>query len=209
MEPILYILLGAGLTAAGTLAWARLAGFLSQSPADFAGKAPRFDIRERLRGPIACEGVVYGPVGRVVSRFVAEMQVDWTGDTGRMTEDFHYDDGSTQHRFWDLSVAEDGTIRAAAPDIVGEASGRQEGAGVVLRYRLRLPDSAGGYVLDATDWMYLMENGTIMNHSQFRKFGFKVAELVATMRPAIAEAADASEVTEADETGAGSSMAAE
>jgi hypothetical protein len=32
--------------------------------------------------------------------------------------------------------------------------------------------------------MYLMENGAIMNRSQFRKFGIKVAELVATMRPA-------------------------
>ena len=27
-----------------------------------------------------------------------------------------------------------------------------------------------------------MENGTIINRSQFRKFGIKVAELVATMR---------------------------
>jgi len=33
-----------------------------------------------------------------------------------------------------------------------------------------------------TDWMYLTENGTVMNRSQFRKFGIKVAELVATMR---------------------------
>jgi hypothetical protein len=31
--------------------------------------------------------------------------------------------------------------------------------------------------------MYLMQNGTIINRSQFRKFGIKVAELVATMRP--------------------------
>ena len=29
-----------------------------------------------------------------------------------------------------------------------------------------------------------MENGVIINRSQFRKFGIKVAELVATMRPA-------------------------
>ena len=33
-----------------------------------------------------------------------------------------------------------------------------------------------------TDWMYLVENGTVINRSQFRKFGVKVAELVATMR---------------------------
>ncbi len=38
-------------------------------------------------------------------------------------------------------------------------------------------------MLDVVDWMYVMENGTIMNRSQFRKFGIKVAELVATMRP--------------------------
>jgi len=33
-------------------------------------------------------------------------------------------------------------------------------------------------------WMYVVENGSIMNRSQFRKFGIKVAELVATMRKA-------------------------
>jgi hypothetical protein len=32
--------------------------------------------------------------------------------------------------------------------------------------------------------MYLAPNGNIVNRSQFRKFGIKVAELVATMRPA-------------------------
>ena len=41
----------------------------------------------------------------------------------------------------------------------------------------------GGHVLNVVDWMYLMENGTIMNRSQFTKFGITVAELVATMRP--------------------------
>ena len=46
-----------------------------------------------------------------------------------------------------------------------------------------LPQDAGGHTLDTTDWMYLMSNGSIMNRSQFRKFGIKVAELVATMRP--------------------------
>lgn len=32
-------------------------------------------------------------------------------------------------------------------------------------------------------WMYLSDNGTILNRSQFRKFGIRVAEMVATMRP--------------------------
>jgi len=33
-----------------------------------------------------------------------------------------------------------------------------------------------------TDWMYLAPGGTIVNRSQFRKYGIKVAELVATMK---------------------------
>ena len=52
-----------------------------------------------------------------------------------------------------------------------------------MLYKLRLPPAAGGHVLDVTDWMYLGENGTVMNRSQFSKFGIKVAELIATMRP--------------------------
>jgi len=38
-------------------------------------------------------------------------------------------------------------------------------------------------VLKTVDWMYLTPDGTIVNRSQFRKFGIKVAELVATLRP--------------------------
>ena len=31
--------------------------------------------------------------------------------------------------------------------------------------------------------LYTVENGTLMNRSEFRKFGIKVGALVATMRP--------------------------
>jgi len=52
---------------------------------------------------------------------------------------------------------------------------------------IRLPEKSGGHVLNTVDWMYLAPNTTIVNRSQFRKYGVKVAELVATMRPARAE----------------------
>ena len=52
-----------------------------------------------------------------------------------------------------------------------------------LKYRIVLPKESGGHTLDVTDWLYLAENGAILNRSEMRKFGIKVAELVATMRP--------------------------
>lgn len=182
MDPILYILFGAVLAFSLLAVAGRYVGFRAQRPADYEGTTPAFDLREHLSGPILCEGVIYGPTGRVSSRFVAEMEGKWEGNKGTMTEVFHYDSGAVQHREWRLTLGNDGRIKAEADDLVGPGEGRQQGGAVVLNYRIRLPESAGGHVLDTTDWMYIVENGAIMNRSQFRKYGIKVAELVATMR---------------------------
>ncbi|MGV6839670.1 MAG: DUF3833 domain-containing protein [Planktomarina sp.] len=161
----------------------RLVGFAAQKPANYEHTTPNFDIRERLNGTIACEGVIYGPFGRVVSKFVATFYASWDGNTGTMKEEFTYDSGKTQTRQWTLQVDANGKISATAPDLVGTGHGQQSGGAVQLKYRIKLQEDAGGHVLNATDWMYLMENGVIMNRSQMRKFGIKVAELVAVMRP--------------------------
>jgi hypothetical protein len=182
MEPVALVLMGAVLTL--TLVWAqrRYWSFRGQSPAEFDGKGPEFDLRQHLNGPLLCEGVIYGPTGRVSSRFVADFEAKWDGNEGRMTERFRYDTGAVQDREWHLTLGNDGSIKARAPDVVGVGTGQQKGSAVLLEYKIRLPEASGGHVLDATDWMYLVENGTIMNRSQFRKYGITVAELVATMR---------------------------
>jgi hypothetical protein len=182
MTTTMLILLGVLLALIALAVRRRFIGFRTQRPADLAGTTPRFDLRAHLAGPILCEGVIYGPTGRVASRFVAEMEGVWEGNSGVLKERFHYDSGRIQDREWRLFLSNDGSIRAEADDVVGPGEGRAEGAGVQLRYRIKLDDEAGGHVLNVTDWMYLMENGTIMNRSQFTKFGITVAELVATMR---------------------------
>lgn len=183
MTAFVWTALGVALAIALTVLWNRFAAFKAQKPTDYAEKTPQFDLRERLNGPIACEGVIYGPLGRVTSRFVADFDVTWTGNVGVMKEVFHYDSGSVQNREWTLTLGNDGSIKAQAPDVIGTGTGWQRGSAVQLNYKIKLPESSGGHVLNTVDWMYLVENGTIMNRSQFRKFGIKVAELVATMRP--------------------------
>lgn len=182
MEFALIFLAGLATALLVLLALRRYCSFSAQSPSDYAGTGPDFDIRDHLNGALLCEGVIYGPTGRVSSRFVADMNTTWDGDTGVMTEDFRYDNGTEQHREWTLNVGDDGKITATAPDILGKGEGEQKGAGVQLRYTIRLPENAGGHVLNAVDWMYLVDNGTIINRSQFSKFGIPVAELVATIR---------------------------
>ena len=178
-----YVIIGLVLALVAWFVKARYVSFWAQNPDDYQN-GPQFDIRERLNGQIVCEGVIFGPTGRVSSRFTADFNAVWEGNKCVMTEVFHYDSGNIQNREWTLELGNDGRIKADAPDLVGSGTGMQKGSAVNLNYRIRLSEEAGGHVLDTNDWMYLLSNGSIMNRSQFRKFGIKVAELVATMRPA-------------------------
>ncbi|MFC2967599.1 DUF3833 family protein [Acidimangrovimonas pyrenivorans] len=157
--------------------------FAAQRPDSYGETTPVFDPARVLSGRLDSEGVIFGPTGRVVSRFVMRMEGRWDGARGTLTEEFHYDSGRSQLRRWDLVLHNDGRLTATAPDILGDGRGVIRGATLHLRYRLRLPKEAGGHVLDVTDWLYLMPNGTVMNRSQMRRFGVTLAELVATMRP--------------------------
>lgn len=182
MSLMLSIGLALLLTATLMILATRYLSFMAQRPEDYAN-GPEFNFKERFNGPIVCEGVIYGPTGRVTSRFVADFEASWRGNVGTVVERFDYDSGTVQNREWTFTLGNDGSIRAEAPDVVGTGSGMQMGSAVKLNYRIKLTEEAGGHVLDVTDWMYLTSNGSIMNRSQFRKFGIKVAELVATMRP--------------------------
>ena len=186
-DSLLFMFIGMALVLAALWAKARFWSFTSQTPQDYEKGAPQFDLREHLNGPILCEGVIYGPLGRVTSRFVGKFEARWDGNRGVMREHFIYDSGATQDREWRLEIGNDGQIKADADDLVTPGSGQMSGSAVQLKYRIRLPEESGGHVLDTVDWLYLAPNGTVMNRSQFRKFGIPVAELVATMRKVDAE----------------------
>ena len=71
---------------------------LYESAKRLGGQGREFDIRQHLNGAMICEGVVYGPTGRVNTRFVANMNAKWVGNDGHMTEEFRYDTGGSLDR---------------------------------------------------------------------------------------------------------------
>ena len=75
---LFYVLIGATLVVGAYLMVAGRWSFTAQAPADYAGVGPQFDIRQHLNGPILCEGIIYGPTGRVTSRFVADLTPNGT-----------------------------------------------------------------------------------------------------------------------------------
>lgn len=158
--------------------------FPAQQPADYAGTSPTFDARQHLSGDLLSEGVIFGPTGRVISRFTARMNGVWSNSGGVLTEDFVFASGETLQREWTITPTGSGGFTATAPDIEGQAVGELSGATLRMRYRLRIGEGSGGHLVNVTDWIYLTGDGVMINRSEMRKFGVKVAELVATIRPA-------------------------
>ncbi len=159
-----------------------LFSFRFQSPDDYVDSGPQFDLKKHLSGEILSEGLIFGPTGKMTNSFVAKMVGEWEGDTGTLSEEFTYSNGKTQSRKWYLTLGPNNRFTATADDLVGTAQGIISGSTVKLTYDIILPKDAGGHTLQATDWMYLTADGAIMNKSEMRKFGLKVAELIATMR---------------------------
>lgn len=182
LNEIVIFAAGAAFVSILALVRRRFAGFSGQTADDYNEDYPQFDMRAHLDGAMICEGVIFGPLGRMTSTFVAEFDIVWDGNSCTMKEEFLYNDGSVQHREWRIELDGGGSFVAQADDVPGTGKGEMSGPALLFRYPIKLPADSGGHTLHAFDCMYLTKSGTIVNRSQFRKFGFKVAELVATIR---------------------------
>ena len=160
-----------------------LFSFRAQTPAEYSEKGPAFDVMTHLNGEIKSEGLIFGPKGRMDNSFVADMSGTWTNQTGRLQENFTYSNGRKQTREWTITLGDDNTLTVTAPDVIGEGKGVISGNALQVKYRLKLPEEAGGQEVDVIDWLFATESGVVMNRTQLYKFGILVAELVATMRP--------------------------
>lgn len=181
-DALFFFLLGGTLVGLLVYARNRFAGFAAQRADDYADILPEFDMRKRLDGNMQCDGAIFGPFGRVTSTFQADFNVNWDKNTGTIDQFFRYNDGSTQERRWTILLDDKGGFDGLADDVPDRGRGIISGLAIIFRYRIDLPPEAGGHRLGALDCMYLAPDGTVVNRSQFRKFGFKVAELVATIK---------------------------
>ena len=80
MTSLIWFLMGVVVALTGVLIGQRYIGFSSQRAEHYEAGTPVMDLRQHLNGPIKCEGVIYGPLGRVTSRFDADFDASWDGN---------------------------------------------------------------------------------------------------------------------------------
>jgi hypothetical protein len=160
-----------------------LSGCLGGSSLDhYKGSEPPLDLKKYFTGEIKAWGFVQDHKGHVRRRFDVTITGTWKGNVGTLEEHFNYYDGETQKRIWTIKKIADQHYVGTAGDIIGEAKGQVEGNAMRWIYQMDLPVGDKTYKITFDDWMFLMNDGILINRSYLKKFGFTVAELTLFMQ---------------------------
>jgi hypothetical protein len=148
----------------------------------YKGTSPDLKLEEYFNGPLKAWGVVQDYRGRVTRRFDIDLMGSWDGNTGTLEEYFVYYDGETQERTWNIKKISDNEYEGTAGDIIGTATGKTEGNAMRWAYVMDLKVGDNKYHITFDDWMFLMNDGVLVNRSYLKKFGVTVAELTIFMK---------------------------
>ncbi|HVO32140.1 MAG TPA: DUF3833 domain-containing protein [bacterium] len=143
-------------------------------------KKPVLKIQDFFKGHVTGYGLIQNRAGEVTQRFVVEMHGTLDGDTFVMDEDFVFDDGHTQKRQWKIRLTGDHTFTGTAADVTGTAHCEQYGSAIHLKYVLQVPVDKKTYDIDMDDWLYAVDEKTVLNRTRMTKLGFRVGAVTAT-----------------------------
>lgn len=149
---------------------------------NYQGTSPKVDLQSYFTGPIKAWGIVQDYKGNVKRRFDVDMVGTWDGDTGTLNEVFHYYDGEKDERIWTIKKLGDERYQGSAHDIIGTAQGKVQGSAMRWAYEMDLDVGEKTYRITFDDWMFMMNDGVLINRSYLKKFGFTVGELTLFMQ---------------------------
>jgi hypothetical protein len=147
-------------------------------PSDYANNEPKLDIRNYLNGKIKAWGVLENRKNQITRRFTVDMEGSWKGNVGTLKEYFTFDDGEKSERIWTIIFDDKNNFTATAADVVGQARGSQHGNALQMEYILDLEVGEGKrYNVKLDDWMFLVDEKTLVNKSTIKKFGVTFGKL--------------------------------
>jgi hypothetical protein len=153
----------------------------SASIEDYQQTTPTLDLATFFDGKLTAAGVVQDFSGKVTRKFTVTMEAHWVdspeGKQGVINEWFIYDDGEKQTRVWNITDKGNGLYEGTANDILGIAQGESRGSALRWRYDMILPVDGSEYEVHFDDWMFLVDEQTIINKSDIIKFGITVAQV--------------------------------
>jgi len=158
-----------------------LAGCATIDVSEYRAEAPALDLAQYFDGTVDGWGIFQDRSGKVVKRFQVRIDATWRGATGTLDEHFGYSDGTRQRRVWTI-VKDGGRYTGTAEDVVGDARGSAAGNALHWNYVLALPVDGTVWNVDMDDWMFLVDERTLLNRTTMSKFGIRVGEVTLSFR---------------------------
>lgn len=158
---------------------AALAGGCVAGPqlAEFADAPRELVLEDYFAGKTTAYGIFEDRFGKVRRSF----KVDITGTVAdgvlTLDERFIYDDGERDTRVWTINILGNGKYRGTAGDVPGEAEGRVEGNAFNWKYKVDLKVGDSVWNVGFDDWMYLLEDGVLINRAYVTRFGIRIGEV--------------------------------
>jgi len=175
------MIMKSALVALVTSATLGMAACATVDVAQYSLEKPPLDLAQYFTGTVDGWGIFQDRSGTVVKRFTVRIDCTWKGNEGTLDEYFEYTDGTTQNRIWKL-VRNGNRYTGTAADVVGTAQGTAAGNALHWNYVLALPVDGKTWNMDMDDWMFLIDDGTMLNRTTMTKFGLRVGEVTLSFR---------------------------
>ena len=144
---------------------------------DFAATTPVLDPLAFFTGHTHSWGVLENRSGQPTAFLTTDGEGQLQDGLLHMQQRIALSDGTVQHRDWQLRRTSPGRYEATANDMVGTAQG--EAAGRAFHWRFTIALSPGNALKNVgfEQWMFLMEDGTLVNRTTISKLGVILAEV--------------------------------
>lgn len=160
--------------AAALFAVLAISGCGSMDIEEFEGREPKLVLEEFFAGQTRAWGIFEDRFGNLRRQFKVDIEGTWDGQTLTLVEDFFYADGEIDQRIWTLTKTGENTYEGTADDVTGIARGQTAGNAFTWSYNLDLEVGGRTWNVHFEDWMFLQEDGTMVNRAYVSKWGFQV-----------------------------------
>ena len=154
----------------------------STSITEYKNETPKFALDKFFNGNLIAHGFFKDRSNKVTKRFVVKMKASWKDKIGTLNEDFVYSDGSKFNRVWTFTKISENEYIGTAPDVIGKAHGVISGNTLFWNYVLKLVVDKKEYEVSFEDWMYLIDDSTLLNQSYMSKFKVNLGQVVLSIR---------------------------
>ncbi|WP_329352547.1 DUF3833 domain-containing protein [Vibrio natriegens] len=144
---------------------------------NYQATKPSFDLFGYFDGNVKAWGMVQDYSDKQTRRFEVEIVGTVQGNQLTLVEDFLFDDGEVDQRIWVITRLENNRYEGKADDIIGVATGQEQGNALQWQYDFELKMDDGTITVAFDDWLYRQDDRHVFNLTKIKKFGVEVGTI--------------------------------